>query len=271
MGEYSMTLSLEAASVLFASRVAAVIERASFVVQQVDSATSNRGLLSDVQGPAMGIQFRARPLLEVQDEARRCALRDAMRESVEEVEHFLENVRKVYATVALIASTKSWSIPAELYLAKVEAPRDVFDSRNFPDKIQFLNKEYGPDPLPSSIDAILTLKAARNCLVHRQGIVGAKDVKVSGKLVVKWETFWLDTKDPGGRQVPLQPGVVLEGGTQILFRRKFVEREFKLGEAIAFSPTDLTNIYMTLYFFAMATQENLATFCTANGLLVTKA
>lgn len=90
-----------------------------------------------------------------------------------------------------------------------------FEGKNFPTKQEILNRCHS-----SSIafeDNITSLNSARNCFVHRQGIVSAKDTKDGGNnLIIKWRAIRIDkNSNPSYAFVNLEKEYVI--GTTIVF------------------------------------------------------
>lgn len=265
VAEYTVTFNFDGLHLGLSARTGRILERAAFLLTEIHGAERNSGLLPKVQGPAIPVQLTPRPLQEVQGESERWVIASALRDCIEEISLFLEKTRELCAAVALFEHA---SVPAERWNDLVVGPARGFGKLNFPDKLAFLRTAYGEDLLPQSIEHIATLNAARNCLVHRHGVAGADDCKTSDCLTVKWRSFELHGRAPDGTEFPLVPLQTLVAQTQVFMRYGTVERVFKLGDTISFTPADLSGIWLTLHFFGAATAENVVKLAKAKGLVV---
>lgn len=265
MANYTVTFDFNALHRGLSARTGRILERAAFLLTEILGADKNAGLLPNVQGPAIPVQLPPRPLHDIQVEAERWVITSAMRDCIEEVSTFLEKTRELCAAVALF---EQGVVPTEKWNEQVIEPAKTFDRLTFPDKIDLLRREYGDNLLPQTIGHIITLNAARNCLVHRQGKLSERDCKVGDCLTVKWRSFELHGRAPDGTEFPLVPLQTLVAQTQVFMRYGTVERVFKLGDTISFTPADLSGIWLTLHFFGAATAENVVKLAKAKGLVV---
>jgi hypothetical protein len=102
-----------------------------------------------------------------------------------------------------------------------------FDSLSFPKKKEELSA-YCPDTLNLENEAT-SLNNARNCFVHRRGVVSQKDINDnSNNLIVKWRTIRMDEKN----NPPLE----------------FVslEKKYKIGSTIVFDYENCMDTMFTL-------------------------
>jgi len=85
---------------------------------------------------------------------------------------------------------------------------------------------------------------ARNSLIHANGRVLPEHCSNRNKdrLDIAWPGFDFIVRDPMGQETQCQPDVIVQAGSEILFRMVTRERSFSLGEIVQFSPTDLTEI-----------------------------
>lgn len=101
---------------------------------------------------------------------------------------------------------------------------------------------------------------ARNCLAHRNGLVGAKDLTNDVELVVRWLTSSAVVNDG-----PITPLVEAQGPMSHLIRGQHIsgekavtisvldrERRFKEGEQLRLLPDELLEICQTFHLAAVA-------------------
>lgn len=159
------------------------------------------------------------------------------RELCESLEEYLT---RLYEVAALIHASQDGKIPAGFVL---DIPKD-FLMKGLARKFEILRDAFDVGPsLPAHLS---TLWDVRNCLSHRRGFVGEKDLNESGRLVVRWrgiDTLYV-AADGSERllEVEFEPFNVGEGGGHIAVRLAERVREFSLGERIVLSAHDLSEI-----------------------------
>lgn len=265
VAQYTVKFHFDALHRTFSSRTGRTLERAAFLLTCARAATENHGLMPDVEGSVVPVKLQPRPVGEVRDESALWITTNALRDCIEEVSLFLEKTRELCAAVSVF---EHGDIPLDRWHEVVASPANSFDRLTFPDKVAFLRQEYGDALLPGTVEHLITLNAARNCLVHRQGVVGERDCKGSGCLTVRWMSAEIHGRDPEGNEFPVVPPQHLVAETQLFLRHGPVERRFLLGERITFSTADLSGIWLTLHFFGAATAENVVKLAKAKGLII---
>ena len=130
----------------------------------------------------------------------------------------------------------------------IERSRQRASKMNFPDLMAGVNKGLS-SPLHFE-EEFLSLQKVRNCLEHRNGVVGNDDVsKETGRLTLTFPRFVVFvTKN--GNDVEIGPGHTVEAGELIGFKLASGIREFKLGARIGFSADDLAQIGWGCWAFA---------------------
>jgi hypothetical protein len=122
---------------------------------------------------------------------------------------------------------------------------------NFPDLLKHVNESL-TEPLNFS-DAYRSLQNARNCLEHRGGIVGARDVDESGtmRLMFPYVRIFYERR---GEEVEVETGIPVnaEDGSDevmLLMRISLRERSFKLNERLKITATDFNEIAFSAFLF----------------------
>jgi hypothetical protein len=124
-------------------------------------------------------------------------------------------------------------------------------------KFDFLKQTYG-FKVPDLSESILSISYARNCLTHRQGIVGPEDIRDTSqnKFVVIWKKMQLTALgDTGSRDLELPAEV--KGGEQISFGFSDASKEFKIGERIEFTSQEFVQLASTCLLFAIQIRESI--------------
>jgi hypothetical protein len=158
---------------------------------------------------------------------------------------FLEECRTIAALYRLHGNCTG----ADWNKATIE-DKKKFHELGLPAKIERLRKEFG---VASKFeDHVLSLNRARNCLVHRLGIVSPKDVSAKGVLVVTWHALNLVAIDTATkRETVLGEPTRLESESTIAARFGPYRREFQVGNRISFTRDEHKHTMLTFYMFAL--------------------
>jgi len=184
-------------------------------------------------------------LRKAREEFQTWCLKNSFTEAVDLVSAFLEECRTIAALYRLNGrcSGADWN---RAYLQD----RKKFHEMGFPAKIQHLRKQFG---IASKFEAhVLSLNRARNCLVHRLGIVSAKDVDTTRRLIVTWHSLNLIVVDNATKhETVLSQPMVIESESTLAARIGPHRREFAIGERILFDQDEHRHTALTFYVFAL--------------------
>ena len=123
-------------------------------------------------------------------------------------------------------------------LQAVERRCSAFHSLGLPKKIELLKREFG---VQSDFDEhVISLNEARNCLVHRLGLVSERETKGSDAFSIRWMEICVRAESPDGTEVAYveQPSIFAEGW-QVAVTLRPVEKSYRLGESIELSYREL--------------------------------
>lgn len=136
------------------------------------------------------------------------------------------------------------------------AGAEKFDRLTLPDKVDRL-EQIGM-ARPPFTDYIFSLNAARNCLTHRAGIVGPKDLRdpASDALEVTWTRFKI-TASNGTDSREIGIGSQVEKGEMVSIEVAPTSRFFALGERVTFTEDDFSEIAQTFMFYANQVQGSI--------------
>jgi hypothetical protein len=121
-----------------------------------------------------------------------------------------------------------------------------FDRLPLPEKFSELG-ELGVSDV-GLVGDIVSLNAARNCLVHRAGIVGPEDLR-DGKLVISWRRMRASLRATDGSIRLLEVPMRVEAGEVLQLRTEPVERAYVLGDALEISEEDFRDMAQTYVLF----------------------
>lgn len=96
---------------------------------------------------------------------------------------------------------------------------------------------------------ILSLQAARNCFVHRRGVVGPLDLKNGQELVLSIPNMKMFITEDG-QEREIEQGMFIEKGEVISVRIELKEWKYTIGQRITISAKDFSQIAMSCVFMA---------------------
>ena len=153
--------------------------------------------------------------------------------------------------------------PGQVTLSALQAKktelRQRANKKNFPKLLEAVNS--GLQAPVAFEDEYHSLQQARNCLEHRNGVVGAVDVNHnrSLRLLLPRVKYFVEEN---GEEVELASGMVIDGTeapVAIKARREIRERTFALGDRVQFNPSEFHEIAFASFFFANDLREKLPT------------
>jgi hypothetical protein len=168
-------------------------------------------------------------------------LKNSFTEAIDCMSAFLEECRSLAAVVRIGSNTTT--------VGEWNAEMNSFHRMGFPDKIAHLREEFG---IQSQFEEhVVSLNRVRNCLVHRLGIVGAKDVSQDAKLVIKWHALRMIIIDSvTGEESSVAEQKVAKNESKLVARFGPVEKQLSIGDQIRLSPDELFYTMFTFYRFA---------------------
>lgn len=139
-------------------------------------------------------------------------------------------------------------------------------SINLPRLIEKISDTVGSELLYSK--ELITINRARNCFVHRKGIVyPEKDInnKENNVLTTQWvRPFFYQNKD--GEEIEMIDGGIVTHETPLLMKTIPQEKSFKPYETINFSYKEILEIAYTFYFFGNSLVESQIQFLKNNEI-----
>jgi len=265
--DLNITLDFNALHLGFSAKILQILERAAFALHAADKCDENPGMVPGVQSIEITVRYEPRPAEVLKPEVAAWVVGSALRDCMEETAAFLERTRELCAVVTL--GERGQFTTDELFTV-VQEPAKKFEKRGFPDKIKFLKDNYG-DVLDQRVQYIQGLNDARNCLVHRLGIVGPADIRDGAtELLVSWEGFEIRVQPIGSSDsIPVPEDGKIEGGGNVLLRRQMVEKRFAIGQRVLITPADLCGIWMTLNHFGAFTAGKVIEYAKTKGFVFT--
>ncbi|WP_315720155.1 MULTISPECIES: hypothetical protein [unclassified Bradyrhizobium] len=180
---------------------------------------------------------------------------------------FQELMRGVRASLeeayffAQLASIGRLQVRSSSTLGEILAPfREKATKMNFPSLLAAVNLRLDT-PLEFA-DAFESMQKARNCLEHRNGVVGGVDVDVNGEMRLRFprlKGFVLR----GGHELEIYRDMFVEAGEKIFFRTDVRIRVFRAGDRLTITSTDFDEIAFACSQFATDLAARLPKVATA--------
>lgn len=179
-----------------------------------------------------------------------------MRNSIECVSNFLEEVY-IYCTIIVIS--KKNNLTVNEWNETLSNGKVSFNRLGLPDKIEYLKNNY--DVYSNFDEYIVSINKARNCLVHRKGIVSERDIDINQKLEVKWNTFKIKTTSPNGKKTKIvnKNNMVLKGWSlEVWLEEK--SKTFNQGDKITFTQEEISDTIMTLIQYGSYLHQSMLAY-----------
>jgi hypothetical protein len=266
LGTPELTISLNLGAMLGALQrsIQRTLDLVSFGLQAAEKAKDiDRLLLPEIK---MHFSIAENKKLDVESarkEFRQWVISSGLRDCVEAVNPLMEEARKVCA-LYLLAEKKR--IKNGDLQQKVFGPIRKYHRAGLPDKLKILREEYDPILIPELSDHVMSINTARNCLVHRRGIVAEQDLNTPDALMVRWKRKEILVRDDEGNEKVIELPYLTEKNVTVCLRFVETGRIFKLGEAINFSTEEFSDLCMTFFFFGQQMVTNLQKYGETKGM-----
>jgi hypothetical protein len=198
--------------------------------------------------PFAAAQQLAEPLsyAEAKEEHLYWSLKSAFTEAIDRIGEFLEECR-VLAVLYRLGST---TINGEGWNRIWTTEREAFDRKPFPAKIEYLREQCGTNF--QFEEHVLTLNQARNCLVHRLGVVSEKDSKGKELFTIKWHSIRFVIIDCVTGEETFVPQLTpTKNESTLNLRIGPIEKSFHVGDRLRLSPEELNYTMWTFRSFAL--------------------
>lgn len=128
-------------------------------------------------------------------------LSNGFRDAVEGVSSFLESAHRVLSIWGLIEKQKAGvSIFIHDWNGVFSDAGNKFHRLGLPDKLDHIENSYGIKIGKSYKEQVMSINLARNCFVHRKGVVSDRDADEEGQLRIKWSRLRIFLQNEDGEQ-----------------------------------------------------------------------
>lgn len=136
---------------------------------------------------------------------------------------------------------------------------NTYNTSNFPDKMNHLSKMHKID-LGLTEEMLLSLNKARNCIVHRQGILSKKDCNKENTLLTHWIGFDFKIKgDITGKEFGF--GELTTEASTVLLLQEPKRKLFQIGDKINFTIEELRGIQWMIIKIAWGIRDQILKKC----------
>jgi len=198
-------------------------------------------------------------------EAEQRQLRAVMRDAIEITNSFMEECRLVSA---LFKGINDGKLRGEDYNRIVDDEQKQFHKLGLPDKFKKMRDDFG---IWVELEPhVLSINRARNCLVHRNGIVSTMDIDGNDELPILLRTIEIVARSPDKSEhyVIDSPGMSVKGGWDITSQITDKRKIFKLGERLQFSYREITDTIFSLTVFSSMMVQAIEQYGRSVGITI---
>lgn len=205
--------------------------------------------------------------VEIKQQYTSWILTNGFRDSIECVSAFLESVHKVLSVWKLTGKqNETVQIKAADWNATFVDGIKKFHRLGFPDKLNHIRNEHDIEMDEKFVDLLLSINTARNCLVHRNGIVSDRDITADSKLEVKWTTLMFVLQNEDGEK-ELVIGQLVEKESWVGVRPVGQVKTFDQGAKIEFSTKEFSDITWTSFLFGEDLVTKIHSYAVKSGIM----
>lgn len=192
-------------------------------------------------------------------------LRNGFRDIAEAISGLLEEAQSVLSYWSLVSIQQGRQLRGEDWNELVVNRGLRFHRLGLPDKVDFLRKEYGLALEDSLVNQVLSINAARNCLVHRGGLVSTLDTRNTDHLQIEWSALVvLITENEVEKEI--EPPYLVKAGGQLGVATRRRSKSIAVGQLLQVTAKEFTQMCWTLFVFAMACAQTLEAYGKARGI-----
>jgi hypothetical protein len=228
-----------------------------FVAYGLTAAERVEYIPEDIPGETLPVRMACPygdTVVVLRDEFSQWIVEQGIREAIESIQLCLEKARIYCAAVDLCGEGKP--ILQEQFQSGVYGFKKKFHRYGLPEKIEHLSKTYGQKTIPKSYSHIQTINLARNCLVHRNGIVGDRECGDSDELIITWARLEMYFQPNDGERVVIRPPQVLKDGI-VQVSNEITEKRVPRGDRVSFSAREFAEICWTVHSFGNQLVKNV--------------
>ena len=194
-------------------------------------------------------------------------LANGFRDSIESLSMFLESAHKMLSYWELGEKQKKGiQLTGSDWNRIVHKDPPKFNKLGFPDKLGHLKEAHSIifDEILGS--HVLSINKARNCFVHRGGIVTPKDLTSENSLSITYRRLAMSVQNKDGIS-DLRIGQILEKDSVVVVKNQDEEMKFNLGNRIELNTVEFSGIIWCLFLFGKGLVQKMENYGAQNGLI----
>lgn len=194
------------------------------------------------------------------------AVLSALREANEYFDAFLD---EIFLAALMIEQGSEQRFRNDLNVKLAEKDKR-FEYNGTEGKLRDLQSRFGISAAYAA--EMISIRQARNCLTHRLGIVGPKDIGDSTTLSIIWRTSQIFGYNPDGSEfipewtLPTR----MPPNSPLMMRWIQQSRSFEMGEQIILSPQELQEICFTISLTVGQIIESFTAYGSSKGVIVNR-
>lgn len=197
-------------------------------------------------------------------------LSNGFRDAIESLSMFLESAHRVMSFWEFYEKQKNGIqlTGADWNEVKTTTPHK-FHKLGFPYKLSHIQKEHSilfDETLGSHVKSI---NKARNCFVHRGGIVTERDLTTKTALEIFYRRMVMLLQNEDGTK-ELIIGQIVEKDSVIAIRNQDENLSFNLGAKIELNPKEFSDIVWCLFLFGNSLVQKISDFGLKRGFVTEK-
>jgi hypothetical protein len=195
-------------------------------------------------------------------------LSNGFRDVIEGTSSFVESAHNnVLSFWKLINLQKSGiDLCGEDWNREIVSGENSFHRLGLPDKFNHIKREHGVAPDATLLRQVLSVNSARNCLVHRNGVVTERDITNGGELKVEWRKLVTFLEDEDG-EYDLVFGQKTSKDSWLCIENVDHCKTFQLGERITFTTQEFSDVTWGLFVFGIDLVQKINAIGLNNGFV----
>lgn len=194
-------------------------------------------------------------------------LSNGFRDAIESLSLFLESAHKVLSFWEFSEKQNDGiQITGADWNDTIIKTPQKFHRLGFPDKLEHIQKKHSIIFDESMGSHVLSINKARNCFVHRSGIVSQRDLTNENTLEISYRRMAMLLQNEDGVK-DLVIGQVVEKDSVIAVRNQDETIAFNLGSKIELKPKEFTDIIWCLFLFGNSLVQKMSAYGLQNGLI----
>jgi hypothetical protein len=199
------------------------------------------------------------------------ALSNGLRDTVEGLSNFLESAHHVLSTWALAdCQNEDGCLKASAWDEEIINGGKAFHRLGFPDKLSHITASHGVTLDETLARQVVSINTARNCLVHRGGVVGERDKNDERGLTVEWRKLSMFLQDEDG-EYDFVIGGVTRKESWLCMRSVDYRKSFNIGERISFTTQEFADITWGFFVFGSDLVQRIGRVGVSKGFVTPSA